>query len=58
MREFILCQVCLEEQDGVIYHVYLQEININEGRKNEVPDQDEPSRRDHMLESYHTYGDH
>ena len=28
MRELSLLHVCLEEEDGVIYHVYLQDINI------------------------------
>ena len=59
MRELSLMQVCLEEQDGVISHGYLQDTNmIKKEWRNEVQGQDEPSQRDHMLEACHPYGDH
>jgi hypothetical protein len=45
MRELRLRKLCLEEEDEVISHVYLQDINIynEEKRRKEVQAQDDPS---------------
>ena len=48
----IKCQVCLEDEDEVSPQV------TSRHQHNEVQVQDEPSRRDHFLESCHPYGDH
>ena len=58
MRKLSLYQVCHEEQDGVLSYVYLLVTNMYKERRKGVQDQDEPSRRDHMLEACQSHGDH